>query len=238
MIRSVALWAMSVLCCLNASLGAEAPLAVYYSFDSPPPTALLTEMQSELARILLPSGMSATWRATDALRKTGEDFPAVVVFRFSGRCAFDDTRGGTAADPDGQALGETKIIDGHILPFSTVDCDRVRALIAADLSAMPPAWKTPMLGRAVARVGAHEIFHMLAGVEAHDDRGIFRSAHSRSDLTAATFSFAAPENNWLHKWLQRQVPEARVIQALQVHDATASDDNAFIDPDAAAATGR
>jgi hypothetical protein len=236
MIRSIALWAISVLYCLNTALGAKAPLAVYYSFDSPPPAALLTEMQSELARILLPSGISATWFAADAPRRPDEDFPALVIFRFSGRCAFDDSSDDTRDHSGGQALGEAKTIDGHVLPFAKVDCDRVRALIAPDLKSMPPVWKTRMLGRAAARVSAHEIFHMLAGVEAHDDRGIFRAAHSRSDLTAATFSFAAPENNWLHEWLHRQTPEESIIQASQAH--AASDDNAFAETDTAGAAGR
>jgi hypothetical protein len=216
---------MSVLCCAHAALGAKAPLAVYYSFDSPPPAALLTEMQSELARIFSPSGISAAWRANGASREPGEDFPAIVVFRFSGRCAFDDFRDDAGAEPNGKALGESKTIDGHILPFAKVDCDRVRALIAPNLTAMPPVWRTQMMGRAVARVSAHEIFHMLTGVQTHDDRGIFQSAHSRSDLTGATFSFAAPENNWLHKWLLREMPEERIVQASQAHAATASDDN-------------
>jgi hypothetical protein len=204
--RLLALSAILGLCCVATALAGQAPLAVYYSFDTAPPAELFTEMQSELGRILAPSGVHAAWRATDAPRDGREDFPGIVVFHFRGRCDLKGAAGESEPDPTGRTLAETKLIDGHILPFGAVDCDKVRAFIAPVLKSMPAGDQAAALGRALARVSAHEIYHMLAGTETHSRKGIFRPAHSRTDLTATTFSFAAPENNWLRAWLKAQSP--------------------------------
>ena len=231
--RSSTLLVLCALACANSGSAAKAPLGVYYSFDAPAPAALLDEMQSELTRILAPSGLSADWRASDEPRRHGEDFPGLVVFRFSGHCTVDDFEG-DAPNPAGQALAETDIINGHVLPFAKVDCDRVRALIAPTLKRMPRDWQTETLGRALARVGAHEIYHMLTGVEEHASRGIFQAGHSRRDLTATTFSFAGTENNWLHSWLEKQRPREQVVQVLPVESESAAGEA----PEAESAAGR
>jgi hypothetical protein len=191
-------------------------------------------MQSELARILSPSGISADWRASDGSKDRAEDFPGLVVFRYQGLCNFEGVAEGGEENPGGEALAGTDTIDGHVLPFAGVNCDRVRALIAPALKQMPSSWKNEMLGRALARVTAHEIYHMLAGIRTHDDRGIFQAGHSKRDLTAPAFSFAAQENNWLHAWLQRQAPQEQVVQSSPAPAASASDDATSGESDSAA----
>lgn len=215
-IRFCALAALSALACAHSAFAAKAPLAVYYSFDAPVPAPLFTAIQSEMSRILAPSGMSADWISGDTSRSQKLDYPGLVVLRFHGHCGAEGSPYSTDIDPSGKALAESEIIDGHVLPFAKVDCDRVRALISPAMGGMPPVWKTGILGRALARVSAHEIYHMLAGVQTHDERGIFQAEHSLRDLTDATFSFAAPENNWLHSWLERQMPPQQAAQVSPV----------------------
>jgi hypothetical protein len=234
MIRLSALVATSILVFAGAAQAAKAPLAIYYSFDTPVTPALLAVMESELGRILAPSGMSAAWLPSGVPRHPGEDFPALVVFRFQGRCGFDGPVSDAGTDSSGGALAETDTVEGHVLPFSRVNCDRVRDYIAPVLGSMPPAWTNEMLGRALARVSAHEIYHMLAGIRIHGDRGIFQSAHSRRDLTGATFAFAAPENNWLRSWLQRQAAVEQITRALPGNP----DDPVFGESGALDAAGR
>lgn len=217
----------------SSGFAAKAPLGVFYSFDKSAPSALLGAMQSELARILSPSGLSADWRANDGSRDRGDDFPGIVVFRYHGQCTFLGIAENGEETPGGEALAETDTVDGHVLPFAGVNCDRIRALIAPALKQMPASWKNEMLGRALARVTAHEIYHMLAGVRTHDDRGIFQAGHSRRDLTAASFAFAAQENNWLHSWVQRQAPQEQVVQSSPAV-ASSSDDATYGESDSAA----
>jgi hypothetical protein len=232
-IRFFALSAISALCCVYPALAGEAPLAVYYSFDTTPPAEVFTEMQSELGRILAPSGVHAAWRATDAPRDGREDFPEIVVFHFRGRCDLKGADGNSEPDPAGRTLAETKLVDGHILPFGAVDCDKVRAFIAPVLKSMPAGDQVAALGRALARVSAHEIYHMLTGTETHSRKGIFRPAHSRTDLTAATFSFAAPENNWLRAWLKAQSPSPSepAVETAASGSVSASGDAGFTEPE-------
>jgi len=222
---------MSALCCVHPALAAQAPLAVYYSFDTAPPADLFTEMQSELGRILAPSGVRAAWRAIDAPRDGREDFPGIVVLHFRGRCDLKGAAGNSEPDPAGRTLAETELIDGHILPFGAVDCDKVRAFIAPVLKSIPAGDQAAALGRALARVSAHEIYHMLAGTETHARKGIFRAAHSRTDLTAATFSFAAPESSRLRAWLERQSPSEPAVETAVSGSVPVSGDSAFTAPE-------
>ena len=198
-IRSIALLAISVPVSLNA-VNPGAPLAVYYSFDAPPSAALVTEMQAEVGRILAAAGVRVAWRAVGSPRN-GEDFQAIVVFRFRGVCSFNqDSAAYERQEPTGQPLAETDVADGRVLPFGAVDCDRLRRFIAPVLKSPGPEDKNAGLGRAIARVSAHEIYHMLTGSEGHARRGIARSSHSRAELTAPRFGFAQKETDWLRAW--------------------------------------
>jgi hypothetical protein len=184
----------------------KAPLAIYYSFDTPPPGGVFTEMQSELDRILAPANLRVAWRSTDTQNTGAEDFPNIVVFRFHGSCSFENDweEEELAPDPGGLALAKTQITDGHVLPFGEVDCDKLRHFIAPAVKSLDVRSRNSALGRAMARVSAHEIYHMLTGSETHAATGIARSTHSRAELTAQTFSFGRTEIDWLRGWVDRQ----------------------------------
>ena len=200
-IRSIALLAISLpfsVCAANLSM---ASLAVYNSWDSPPSVALVTEMEAEVSRIFAAAGVRVTWRTLTSPRKP-EDFPAIVIFRFHGVCSFDrgpvpDER---SAIESGFSLAKTDVVDGQVLPFATVDCDGVRRFIAPDMKYLTAEQRNARLGRALARVSAHEIYHMLTKSERHTRIGIARASFSRSELTAPTFFFAQKETAWLRAW--------------------------------------
>jgi hypothetical protein len=211
-IRSIALSAMAVTLGLCAAESPVAPLAVYYTFDTPPPAALVTEMESEMGRILAAAGVRVAWRDV-ASPRNGEDFPALVVFRFRGVCSFDQDREAIERleASVGQPLAETDIANGEVLPFGAVDCESVRRYIAPALKSVGREEKNAVLGRAIARVSAHEIYHMLTGSEEHARRGIARARHSREELTAPTFAFAQKETDWLRAWVAK--PGERLADA-------------------------
>jgi hypothetical protein len=226
-IRSIALSAISVLpICLVAA--SSTPLAIYYSFDSPPSAALVTEMQAEVDRILGDSGVRVAWRAEES-RRNGEDFPGLVFLRFRGVCSSSQYPGDSqpSADPSGKPLAQTDVADGHTLPFSAVNCDAVRRFIAPVLKALGPGARNACLGRAMARVSAHEIYHMLTGSQEHARRGIARAAHTRADLTAPAFNFAQPQTDWLRAWAAKSVsPPAAAAAGMETAQSTASDTGA------------
>jgi hypothetical protein len=210
-IPSIALLAMSVPGCLGAANLSNAPLAVYYSFDTSPPAALFTEMQAELGRILAPADLHVAWRTIDAPR-SGEDFRGIAVLRFHGSCSFgqDSAGSGYATNPAGKSLASTDLTGGHVLPFGAVDCDQLRRFIAPAVKSLSVENKNAALGRAMARVGAHEIYHILTGSGTHASQGIARASHSRAELIAPTFAFAKMETNWLRAWADKQADRPTV----------------------------
>lgn len=218
--------------CLHAAEVPAAPLAIYYSFDSTPPPVLFTEVQSELNRILAPTGMNIVWRALDH-RSDTEAFREIVVLHFRGACYFEPAPADHSA-PAMQAsitLAETDLVDGHILPFGDVQCDQLRHFLSPVASSLKEDAGNAALGRAIARVSAHELYHMLTGSMTHARSGIARAEHSRAELTASSFTFARPEETWLRSWVERRMaPEKTSRDSVSV--ATLESDT----PDTAGAT--
>lgn len=207
-IRSIALLAITVPACLEATSASDPRLAIYYSFDAPPPAPLVTEMQTEVDRILADAGVRSAWRALESPRN-GEDFQGVVFLRFRGMCSGGQANVATGSHGNlsGQSLGHTDIEDGRVLPFGTVDCDKLRRFVAPVLNGLGEEEKTASMGRAIARVSAHEIYHMLTESEEHARRGIERGALSRADLIAPTFVFAEAQTRWLRAWAAVPSPQ-------------------------------
>ena len=85
---------------------------------------------------------------------------------------------------------------GHL----PVDCDKLQRFVGPVLNALGGEEKSVSLGRAIARVSAHEIYHMLTASEEHARRGISRASLSRADLMAPTFVFGQAQARWLRAW--------------------------------------
>jgi hypothetical protein len=176
-------------------------------FQSEPSPAAVSQMEREITAIMQPSGLAFDWRMMKD-RRTGESFHDLVIFSFKGLCQ--------AAGPiydelgpigDKRALAYTRVSDGRVLPFSDVECDTIRRYIAPNVQSAHPALREGMLGRALGRVVAHEMYHMLARTTDHAESGVARSFHTRKDLTDPEFHFAAREAEML-KRLDEKAPWA------------------------------
>ena len=183
-------------CASPAATPSIYPIALYYSFDSAPSPATVESMKTETARIFDPALVSIEWKPLTA--KGGEFESEVVVVRFHGSCSADGwlAINHSAATSGGFALAGSKTSDGHVLPFADVDCGALKRYLAGEQFTDPAL----ALGRAMARVLSHEIYHVLTGSGAHARSGIGRAAHSRQELTAATFAFDSNEIGWLKEW--------------------------------------
>jgi len=80
-----------------------------------------------------------------------------------------------------QAPGVDPRVDGKVLPFSDVECDRVRASIR---SANGRQLSDLVLGRALARVLAHELYHVLARTPTHARAGLAKRSLSGIELSS------------------------------------------------------
>jgi hypothetical protein len=191
------MWIGTLSCCVRLMAGEPAPIAVFMDFKSEPSVDALSQMEREISAIMKPSGLAFDWRMMKD-RHSGESFRDLVVFTFKGRCQTEgpsyDELGPIA---DRQPLAFTRISDGHILPFSDVECDTIRNYIAGTVASAPVADRETIFGRALGRVVAHEMYHMFAGTTVHADGGVARSFHTRKDLTDPEFHFTSRETRLL-----------------------------------------
>jgi hypothetical protein len=119
-------------------------------------------------------------------RRAEDHFSGLMVVRFHGQCSLE---GETAPGFSGAALGFTHSSDGQILPYSQLECDRIHSSIAAMLAGTTPPERDSLMGRAMGRVLAHELFHVLADTGKHGQSGVAKPTYSGKELVADRFDF-------------------------------------------------
>jgi hypothetical protein len=173
--------------------GGALPVAVFTSFDGAQSPQAIEAMKQEVDSIIRPSGINLSWRALDAPR-LDEAFSDLVVVKFHGKCNMENIQLlFSELGPDNEAggvLGSTKVSDGQVLPFSELECDRIRRSIAPLIIGNSPSEREALLGRAMGRVLAHELFHVFANTGKHGREGVAKTSHNRRDLIADRFEFA------------------------------------------------
>ena len=172
-----------------------APIVLYTQFQQAPPAAVMTSMRDELAKITAPMGMEFEWRSMDE-NKGNELSAKVAVIHFTGRCDAVNLAGET---PQLGALGRTYEADGVIIPFSDIDCERIRAFLRNGLLALPKEDREEAFGRAVGRVLAHELYHVLANTPRHSSDGVAKPQYTVQELLSKSFQFEQKEREELRK---------------------------------------
>lgn len=172
-----------------------ASTVLYTQFQQAPPAAVMTSMRDELAKITAPMGMEFEWRSMDE-NKGNELSAKVAVIHFTGRCDAINLAGET---PQLGALGRTYEADGAIIPFSDIDCERIRAFLRNGLLALPKEDREEAFGRAVGRVLAHELYHVLANTPRHSSDGVAKPQYTVQELLSKSFQFEQKEREELRK---------------------------------------
>jgi cytochrome c553 len=91
------------------------------------------------------------------------------------------------------ALAWTHISDGLILPFVDVDCDGIREFLQAKLLCIEAQLRERLFGRAIARLVAHELYHVFAETTHHGKEGVAEPACTVNELLSEEFRFAEPQ---------------------------------------------
>lgn len=130
-------------------------------------------MKAELEAIMGRAGFSVAWPASNQTL----DASFLIVVDFSGTCAPRSA----APFREETSLASTSIVDGAVLPFSRIDC-------TALTRAVGPAGDA-LYGQAMARVLAHELYHVLTRTRDHGRAGIAKPCFRTVDLVAPTFDF-------------------------------------------------
>lgn len=170
-----------------------APVALYTQFQQQPSETVLQTIRQELATIMTPMGLRFEWRSL-ASAQGSEVSVELAVISFKGYC---DVAHLAPHFSHPGPLGWTHVSEGTILPFSDVDCDGIRSFLQNGLLAVRGPEREQLFGRAVARVLAHELYHILANTQHHGAGGVAKAAYTVENLLAADFTFDEKESNVL-----------------------------------------
>lgn len=160
-------------------------IALYSDYQSEIPATIQQAIHGEVDSIISPAGLTLDWRSL-ADRKQGDVSVVLLIVRFKGSCDVTEL----SSYPEYPfTLGNTVISDGEILPYANVYCNAVRAFLTAQLLPLPPKDRAAAYGRAVGRVVAHELYHILAHTKHHGSGGLAERACKQQELMAAEFRF-------------------------------------------------
>jgi hypothetical protein len=90
---------------------------------------------------------------------------------------------------DAVSLADSSVSEGRVLPFVRVDCAYLAQMLAPALRGLPENNREAAFGRALARIIAHEIYHIMGETTEHQTRGVAKASFSVRDLMAEDFSF-------------------------------------------------
>lgn len=153
-------------------------LTVMLDFKGPHSRTALDEMEREAGRILKESGVVIDWR-TSRVEPPEGFYGDLAVMAFNGDCQFSS---GESRFSKPGALAITHVTDGDVLPFGEVNCTRVVDSVRNALVGEEYDRADQLVGRALGRVVAHELVHMLTKSGEHAKQGVFEPALSGRQL--------------------------------------------------------
>ncbi|MEJ7604783.1 MAG: hypothetical protein WKF37_00570 [Bryobacteraceae bacterium] len=177
-----------VLAALATSLSAAPPRAVTVFVDSalPHSQTISETMQAELGRVVAPLAVQLSWKKLSE-RSVGEDFEQIVVVRLEGSCSV----GASPAEPvqaRQRRLASAAVSGVSVLPFASIECNNLKRTIASGLSGQKSQVQEQRLGKAMARVLAHELYHILGATRHHHATGVSKACFGSNELLAEDFS--------------------------------------------------
>jgi len=164
------------------------PFRLYSIFQYEPSASIQKAMRDEVNAIMEPLGWKFEWDSLD--EASGQLSMQLVVVHFKGMCGANDL---TEFGPYQFVLGRTEISHREILSFADIYCDAIRAYLATDLLAKEPEDRNAAFGRAVGRVVAHELYHILGNTTHHASKGLGKACYKPQELLADGFRFETKE---------------------------------------------
>jgi len=189
---------LAILICLWVSdprLGRAEPasqpgreLVVYLKAEPGQPPQPIEEMTREADSLMASAGYSVSWRLLGGSTHDAVDGHLVVI-ELRGNCQPPKPSATIEPLAAGTSLASTAVADGKVLPFSQLECENLTRLLASTLAKEAPVKRDYLYGRAMGRLVAHELFHVLLGTLDHDEAGIAKPSFSAKDILADHFEF-------------------------------------------------
>src|ERR1700733_3647090 len=159
------------------STGADVTVVV--NFQNAYSAPAIQAMEREVEQILKATGVSLEWRTRS--EASDATFNDLVVMTFKGSCVFSPMP--VLYDELGP-YAITRTAGGEVQPFGEVDCDHVASSLHTAMSGDDYAKADLLLGRALGRVVAHELVHMLTKSKQHGREGVEKAGLSARQLIA------------------------------------------------------
>ncbi len=139
-------------------------------------------MRKETGALMRAGGYRVQW--LDAPREVTAGF--LIVLELEGRC---DALAPTPVGLPVRRLASTAVDNGLVLPFINLDCAALQRFLGIPLRSKPKADAEFLYGRALGRLLAHELYHVVGQTAGHTRTGVTRPAVSVSDLISDQCSF-------------------------------------------------
>ncbi len=164
-------------------------VTVLLDFEHSGQRVSLPMLQHQLATMFRSSGISVAVLAKNDL-PANRAFGDLAVFKMKGTCTATMLPIAALSDERGP-LAMTYTNDDEVLPFGEVECDRVRSSLRRVYGVSAPLnQRDAAFHVALARVIAHELYHMVAASKQHASSGVTKEALSTADLTGPALPFA------------------------------------------------
>ncbi len=150
-------------------------------------SAALDEMKVEVVLLMQTAGVGVEWR------ESNEETPVtrgnLVVVTLSGVCQAPPRNLPMLHLKSLPPLATSSVVDGRILPFVSVNCNALSHFIGPPLPNQSSVQRDFFYGRAMARLLAHELYHVLVQTRDHTESGIAEPQVSSGELLAEHFGF-------------------------------------------------
>jgi hypothetical protein len=185
--RSLALFALLSISVAASDLPPANSITIYLKSGAAD-VAAVSYMERELSGLMQTAGYRLEWvNASAAIPdvRNGQ----LVVLSLTGDCTVEQSFGESSADSGIESLASTPVSDGEILPFSTLHCDTLNRVLGGAFAKASDQRRPWLYGRAMARLAAHELYHVLTNMRGHSQEGVSKPCFSARDLLADHFEF-------------------------------------------------
>jgi hypothetical protein len=166
----------------------ERKLVVYLKRNSNQPGKPVQEMKREVKALMRAAGYHVEWWDLEGARREVIG-ASMVVLELRGVCRTPQRVAAVGPLRQAASLASSAVDNSEVLPFSWLECETLTKLLAPSLAKAPGGKCDFLYGRAMGRVVAHELLHVLTNVRGHDDAGVGKPSFSANDMLAERFEF-------------------------------------------------
>jgi len=176
----------------------EKKLVIFLTSDSAIAPAATSEMKREVSDLLQPAAIHVEWQDPAVDRSGPEnDYSALVRLRGSCRPTEPSTRFEHAVSGP-FTLASSAVAEGVILPFGDIDCAALNSFLGPSLWREPGQVQEFVYARAVARLMAHELYHVIGQTHGHAHSGVAEPSFTVAELLSDHFEFTESTLTELH----------------------------------------